>query len=461
MVKPTVPHILGFVALSAMLLRGVANPAHALPAFAAQTGQPCSTCHIGSFGPELTQFGRLFKLSGYTMQGGSGPLASLPLAAFIQTSFTETNKGQPGGAAPHFSNNGNFALDQISLFLAGRFTDYAGAFIQATYDGVGHNFFSDNTDIRFITNATIWHQDVLAGISLNNGPMVQDPYNTTYAWNFPFISSQLAPTPTASPVLGGALLGNMLGVTGYAFINQKIYAEAGLYETQSPFLLSHLGQTYGAGSATGPAPYVRLAHEWNWGDNSAHIGAAFLRGRFNPTTGNFSVTGALGHDSYTDYFADAGYQFVGSGGKHTATLNGFYTYESRDLRGTTALGGATTPAGSLNETRLVATYYYDRTYGATAAWDNIWGSRDPLLFLQDTPISGSANGKPDSNAFILEADWIPFGKDDSWLRPLANLKLGLQYTIYTEFNGASRNYDGFGRNASDNNTLFAYAWWCF
>jgi len=34
----------------------------------------------------------------------------------------------------------------------------------------------------------------------------------------------------------------------------------------------------------------------------------------------------------------------------------------------------------------------------------------------------------------------------------------VQYTAYGRFNGASKNYDGFGRNASDNNTLFIYTW---
>ena len=47
---------------------------------------------------------------------------------------------------------------------------------------------------------------------------------------------------------------------------------------------------------------------------------------------------------------------------------------------------------------------------------------------------GYGNGKPYSNSFVIEADWVPFGKDNSWGRPLANLKLGIQYTIYTEFN---------------------------
>src|SRR5579863_2161951 len=44
------------------------QPASAIPSFARQTGQPCSTCHTAF--PELTPYGRQFKLSGYTAGGG-------------------------------------------------------------------------------------------------------------------------------------------------------------------------------------------------------------------------------------------------------------------------------------------------------------------------------------------------------------------------------------------------------
>jgi hypothetical protein len=47
---------------------------------------------------------------------------------------------------------------------------------------------------------------------------------------------------------------------------------------------------------------------------------------------------------------------------------------------------------------------------------------------------------------------------DSWGRPFANVRVGLQYTVYTKYDGASTNYDGTGRNASDNNTLYLFAW---
>ena len=35
-----------------------ATNAAAVPAFAAQTGMACQSCHVGGFGPQLTPFGR-------------------------------------------------------------------------------------------------------------------------------------------------------------------------------------------------------------------------------------------------------------------------------------------------------------------------------------------------------------------------------------------------------------------
>jgi len=46
--------------------------AEAVPSFAEQTGQRCSACHVGGLGPHLTQFGREFKLGGYTLRARTG-----------------------------------------------------------------------------------------------------------------------------------------------------------------------------------------------------------------------------------------------------------------------------------------------------------------------------------------------------------------------------------------------------
>ena len=57
-VAPAIAGILSVVA---------ANPAWAVPSYTRQTGDPCSACHIGGYGPALTPHGRAFKLGGKTL----------------------------------------------------------------------------------------------------------------------------------------------------------------------------------------------------------------------------------------------------------------------------------------------------------------------------------------------------------------------------------------------------------
>ncbi len=45
--------------------------------------------------------------------------------------------------------------------------------------------------------------------------------------------------------------------------------------------------------------------------------------------------------------------------------------------------------------------------------------------------------------------------------PWLNARIGLQYTFFDKFNGASTKFDGNGRNAHNNNTLLVYAWIMF
>ena len=195
--------IVRVVAVVVLIFVSVVPRAYAVPAFAQQTGQPCTACHIGSFGPQLTPFGRAFKIGGYTQTGGEGLASKISLSAMLLRSFTNTGSGQPGGAAPHFGDNNNVAMDQISIFLAGRVTDYAGGFVQGTYSGVDRAFLLDNTDLRLTTPLSLDDTELRIGASLNNGPTVQDAFNSTPVWMFPFASSALAPTPTAQTLLGG------------------------------------------------------------------------------------------------------------------------------------------------------------------------------------------------------------------------------------------------------------------
>ena len=66
-------------------------------------------------------------------------------------------------------------------------------------------------------------------------------------------------------------------------------------------------------------------------------------------------------------------------------------------------------------------------------------------------VSGSSIGLPDTGGYIAEFDFLP------WF----NTKFSVQYIAYNKFNGSNDNYDGAGRNASDNNSLYALAWIAF
>jgi len=445
------------------LLLGTAltHPAQALPSLAAQTGQPCVACHIGAFGPQLTPFGREFKIGGYTAQGGDGLASQIPISGMVLGSFNNTSSSYPTGSQPqHYGTNNNPALDQISLFLAGRLGDNSGALIQTTYTDVDNSFHLDQVDIRPYTDvAEIDGNDLRWGTTITNAPTVQDPFNSTFAWGYPYVASVLAPTPAAAPMLVGGFVGNSLGLTAYAYYDHRIYLEAGGYQSMSPWLLARAGTALGAGQIDGVAPYLRAAYVWDWDNQTAHVGALFMQANTFPAGGNGrSATTSGGTDSYTDFAVDAGYQFDGDLSR-SYSLEGIYVNESQALKATAA-GSGYGSNYSLNTIHLAGTYWIENTYGASLGWQRTWGSANPLLY-NPSPIGGSNNSRPDTNAFILEADWVPFGKEESWFAPFANLKFGLQYTIYTQFNGGNHNYDGYGRNASGNNTLYAFAWTMF
>jgi hypothetical protein len=154
----------GITAVAVCLL--TPGSARAVPSFARQTGEPCAACHIGAFGPQLTQHGREFKLNGYVWNDGGD---HIPLAAMVEASITRTSVDQPG-ATPHFGPNDNVAIDQASLFVAGRITDNAGMFIQTTYDGIGRGLTWDNLDVRYADTAMLDGARLLYGVTLNNSP---------------------------------------------------------------------------------------------------------------------------------------------------------------------------------------------------------------------------------------------------------------------------------------------------
>src|SRR5208282_1277861 len=230
------------VPIIVFLVSSAINPpsVSAVPSYARQTGLACSGCHYAP--PELNPAGRRFKLLGYVDRAdetkvvkadGSKKraaldlLSSLPLSVMLETSFTSTKSPLPA------SQNGSFEFPQdISLFLSGAWTSNIGSFLQVTYDTSDDHFTSDNTDIRFANKTTLGGKELVYGLDLNNNPTVEDLWNSTPAWGFPWIASDFAPTPAASPIINGLLAQDVAGFGGYAMWDSHIYLDAAVYRSE-------------------------------------------------------------------------------------------------------------------------------------------------------------------------------------------------------------------------------------
>jgi len=421
-----------------------ASGAAAVPSFAVQTGQPCNACHVGGFGPQLTPFGRDFKMRGYTTRTVA---FNVPLSAMAVASYVRTGQDQPSPPAPGFGVNDNLALDQVSLFLAGGVGSHLGAFVQSTYDGVAKAFHWDNLDVRATTTAKLGGANMVLGLSLNNAPTVQDAFNTLPAWGYPYTSSSLAPHPAAAPLVG-SLAQDTLGLTAYAWINSQFYLEAGGYRSPSADFLTHAGvDPFAPGNISGVAPYVRVAYQKNLGDRNFEVGAFGMAADLYP--GRDASTGLTDH--YADLGVDGSYQ-LSAARKDVFTLNARYTYEHQRLDASRVLGLASNSADSLQDIRLDASYYWRNKIGLTIGAFDTWGSRDDLLYAANRTV------RPDSSGLTLQLDGTPYGAGGSPLGPRFNMRIGIQYAAYLRFDGASRNYDGLGRNAADNNTIRVFTW---
>jgi hypothetical protein len=434
------------IAFFAVLTGGVASSAEAVPLFARQTGQTCAACHNGF--PELTPYGRLFKLNGYTFGGGQ---SSLPPISFMTVgSFTNTQAAQPGGAAPHFGDNNNPAIDFISMFYGGVLLPNVGMFGQITYDNIGKQLSWDNTDLRAAHAYNFGGHETILGVSVNNNPTVEDVWNDTPAWSFPWLSSGLAPTPEAATLIEGGLAQQVVGITPYVYWDRLIYAEVGVYRTLGSRLLYELGSNPGPPSPiNGVAPTWRLAFEPKWGPNSWEVGTFGLHAATVPG----GIEG-FGTDHITDVGLDTQYQYLAD--VNSFSVDASFIAESDHFNASYQLGNSSHEHDHLRSIHIKTSYYYDQTYGGTLGWFHIDGSGDAALYGAD-----SASNSPNSSGFIGELDYMPFNHGGPSFWPWLNVKFGLQYTYYTRFNGGVNNYDGVGDNATGANTLYAFAWLAF
>jgi hypothetical protein len=415
------------------------RPAFAIPPFARQTGLNCNVCH--TVYPQLTPFGRQFKLNGYTM-GKSVPIYE-KLGAWLQGSFDRTNKDQTDPPAEHFATNNNFVFDDASLFYGGRLVGDIGAFLQGTYDGIGRVWTWDNMDVRYAHNTTINGNKLLFGVSVNNNPGVQDVYNTMPAWSFPFDNSGLAPSPAAAPFIEGTLGQISAGASVYGMWNNRYYAEVGAYHTLASGANDLLADTTDAPKSDGLAPYWRFVWTPDVGKNSLSLGTFGIHAALFPDSNQTSSS-----DSYTDIGLDSQYQYFGE--RYSATTRVSFIQEFQDLSGSVAIGSADHTSNELHKINASGSFTWDKTYSGTLGIAHTWGTSDATFY-------GTPTGSPDSTAMTVQGDWLPLNKSPWSVYPWFNPRLTAQYTHYFQFDGSSSNVDGAGRHASDNDTLFLLA----
>lgn len=437
----TLKNILAFIALIS-----VATIANAVPSFSRQTGQECAACHIGGFGPQLTPYGIRFKIGGYTDTDGKG--GKVPLSAILVASFNKTKADQSSAPTENTKVNNNAGIDEASVFLAGRIFENAGVFAQVTRDYNEGKTSLDQFDTRFVQTINLAGKDAVIGLSVNNNPSVQDPFNSFGTWSFPFTSSGLAPAPGSATLINGGLEQSVVGTSGYVFWNNSVYAELGTYRSLSPTVLNRIG--YGSENDPGKlgnnTAYWRLAYFKDLKKQAYSIGVFGFNANIRPDRSQPES------NKYRDIGIDGSYQLLGTR-EHIFTVNGVWVNERQRRNALFANSEADNLTGHLRERKVAASYYYKNTWGVSAARFDVKGTSDATLYGD-----GYASGSPNSAGYILQVDFTPWGKEDSWLAPYANVRFGAQYTIYNKFNGASTNYDGTGRNAKDNNTLYLFSW---
>ena len=429
--------------------------AFAVPSFARQTGMECTACH--TVFPELTPLGRSFKIGGYLMSTSNKAYEfPPPLAGMAQISYSHTDKAQPPGSiednwATRITSGQNDVLNipqQLSIFYGGRILYNVGAFVQGTFDGPGNSFFLDNTDIRFANTTTCLGKKLIYGLTINNNPTAQDAWNTTPAWGFPYAASGIAPTPAAATIIDGTLGQQVGGIGLYGYWNSLVYAEATVYRTARNGITEWLGSgTPTDMTVDDAAPYWRLVLQHIWEKkHSLSVGTYGMVANIFPNGNSHGPT-----DKFTDIAFDAQYQYIVK--KHVLSAQTTFIHENQDRDASFPLGNTANRSDHLNTFRINLNYYY-RSYlgqiGGTASYFSTTGDKDDVLYSPGS-LDGSRTGKPDSDGFILEADFLPWKTG----------KISLQYTIYNKFNGGHTNYDGSGRNASDNNTLYLLVWLMF
>lgn len=443
---------IGILGIATLFLAFFMTPstAEAIPSFARQTGLSCAACH--TVFPELTSFGRQFKLNGYTMTNiktikskyktkskkevtNLRLLSISNLSFMLKSGFTHIAKTLPG------TQNNDVEFPQAtSLYYGGQITPHMGAFIQFTMDNDAGTFGLDMVDIRYANKTNIGKSPFLYGFTLDNGPMMEDVWNTASPWSYPYSGSGAVPNPSAGTMVEGGMMGT-LGAGAYSLVNNLLYVGFSLYRT-APLGAALPPDNTSMMTIKGVSPYWRIALQKQWSKNYLEVGT------FGLTTDMYPVGVSGATDNYTDVGFGLQYERYFNQGQFT--LHGSYVIENQNLNATYATSGSEFQKDKINSFKTDASIYLRRGYKFTLGYFDYTGTTDKGIFAPGA-VSGSRTGSPDSDGLMAQVDYLPW----------KNTKFSLIYTAYGKFNGAINNYDGFNRNASDNNSVYLQFWFLF
>jgi hypothetical protein len=204
---------------------------------------------------------------------------------------------------------------------------------------------------------------------------------------------------------------------------------------------------------SGPIPYWRLALQHTWANNSIEIGTLGLIDNPYPAGYSHGPT-----DQLVDIGADGQFQWISK--TQAFSAQALYIHESQHWNASFPLGATANLNDTLNTITLTGSYLLWQKFGVTESYNYIYGNADDVLYTA-APISGSANGKPNTNSFTTELDYYLWNNGGPKIFPWVNAKLFVENTTYLHFNGLARNYDGSGRNAQGNDIWFTGIWLAF
>ncbi len=397
-------------AYTALALLAAAGTAQAVPSFARQTGSECAACHIGAYGLNLTPYGIRFKMGGYTDSDGKGTKVPLALQTIYQQVNPEVGKTER-------------RLSEVDAYIAGRLAGQLGAFARVATrdDGTEHRTTLESVDVRLAGETKIGEKDAVLGLSLNNTPAAQDPFSVLPGRGFgvPTTDGTLLNSSSASP-----LANRVLGLSGYAFYDNNWYGEVGTYRTLSPSVQDKLGFESSDPGRLGSSSYWRLAYMQDWKTQFFSGGLVAFDTRRQRVRGGPA-------DEIRDLGFDLNYQYLGTR-EHMFQARYAHIFERRRYGSTPPSpfvpGLVGLPDGRAQDRTLVLTYAFRQTYGLTLARLKGTGSTDAMRF--------PPYGRSDTTSTLVDLSWVPFGKEDSWATPWANVRLSASWFRFSKFNGS-------------------------